>query len=716
MEPTLEEIANTPGAGSTGIGVNTGTGIVLTPEQQAEMQYNMDANNWYNDLYQGKGGHISKADVEKVQKQILSQGLTSKWKGQGFGSAEANALDMAKSLVASGVTDIKQIGQGMSYRPQAVTTQMVDSNGQKVQERDGKYFVVVPDSSNPDGAVLQEVDPKTLTKQIGYQEEVSDENGSYSYFKPLTAEEQKKVKTDANGNMTIPVAAGEGIINKDTGERLLSNYNERTQGNAFGGTYAGSGNTAYRVQFDAQGNPIFYTTQHSSNDLANMLQDNALLNVVANVAAAYFGGPAGSAALAAAQGKDIGDIAKAYVLSDLGNTAGAYIGGSEALVDVLGKTGAQVAGNAAKSYVTSEGKIDPVAALLAGGVDAGVGAVIGNIPGFESLDKGTQAAVTKAVSTTLRTGKLSPADLAQAAFKAGTSAMANATNTPTEAQFNAANEDFLKTLEPYLSGDAASKQDHLIKVLTDAGLTPEEVANTDWAALYAQPTTDPVTGKTIVGGDPSQFANQDIKIDPTQLASYNQNLQKIIDKGGFTSQWQTSSGDRIMVSDDGSGIGINQDGNPYALTKEQVDKMVQNGQLNTKDSGYVDATGGTGTTPGGTAKPTTPVTGTKPTTPATGTQPTTPTTPGSSTTTGAPTVTRFGLDPLEVLKMGIPLAKINPLEELFGGSIYDYTPASSAHKDTTSETDPVKVLEESQNTQEFSSGGDIHALLQLLRS
>ena len=88
----------------------------------------------------------------------------------------------------------------------------------------------------------------------------------------------------------------------------------------------------------------------------------------------------------------------------------------------------------------------------------------------------------------------------------------------------------------------------------------------------------------------------------------------------------------------------------------------------------------------------------------------------SAPSTASSTVTRFGVDPLEILKMGIPLAKITPLEELFGGSIYDHTPASSAHKDTTSEADPVKALEESQNTQDFSSGGDVHALLQLLRS
>jgi hypothetical protein len=69
-----------------------------------------------------------------------------------------------------------------------------------------------------------------------------------------------------------------------------------------------------------------------------------------------------------------------------------------------------------------------------------------------------------------------------------------------------------------------------------------------------------------------------------------------------------------------------------------------------------------------------------------------------------------------VLRIKNDVAHINPLEELFGGSIYDHKPASSAKKETAYEDDVVKALEDTQGTQDYSGGGDIHTLLQLLRS
>jgi hypothetical protein len=307
---------------------------------------------------------------------------------------------------------------------------------------------------------------------------------------------------------------------------------------------------------------------------------------------------------------------------------------------------------------------------------------------------------------------------------------ANSTNTPTEDQVNARNKDFIDSLSPYEIKDpnalidlavgnqqksAAADQplidartQDIIKQLEKAGI-PIDEATTDWAALYAQETTDPVTGKTIKGVDVSTYAPQNLNIDSAQWDSYTKNLQSIIDSGGYTSQWQTVGTDRIMVQDDGTAIATDENGNPYSLTKDQVDQMVQNGILNTANSGYVAATGGTGNVPGGSGtKTTTPAGGTKTTTPAGGT-----TNPASSTsgtpTASAPTTTRVGLDPLDVAKMKNDVAHIKAMEELFGGSIYDQTPASSAH-------DQTDIVEAATGGQIYSGGGDIHALLQLLRS
>jgi len=51
------------------------------------------------------------AVVAKITDQILSQGTSDKWSGEGFGSAQANAADMAKIIAGTGVTDISQFGQ-----------------------------------------------------------------------------------------------------------------------------------------------------------------------------------------------------------------------------------------------------------------------------------------------------------------------------------------------------------------------------------------------------------------------------------------------------------------------------------------------------------------------------------------------------------------------------------------------------------------------------
>jgi hypothetical protein len=93
------------------------------------------------------------------------------------------------------------------------------------------------------------------------------------------------------------------------------------------------------------------------------------------------------------------------------------------------------------------------------------------------------------------------------------------------------------------------------------------------------------------------LAPQDLGISQEMIDEFNKNYQP---QGGFGSQWQTVGSDRIMINDDGTGIGINTEtGNQYALSPRQVQSMVANKMLNTKASGYVGATGGTGSRPGG---------------------------------------------------------------------------------------------------------------------
>jgi len=142
--------------------------------------------------------------IDALKKQILAQNLTGSWKGQGRGSAEANAADMARIMAGIGITDINQFGK---------VTQTIPAH------------------------------------------EVMEGSGENAY------------------SVTIPEQTVETYGNKQTGQAVPNTYSERQTGNAWGGTFEGSGNTGYRVQFGPDGTPYFYTTQASSNDLANLMQD-----------------------------------------------------------------------------------------------------------------------------------------------------------------------------------------------------------------------------------------------------------------------------------------------------------------------------------------------------------------------------------------------------------------------------------------------------------
>lgn len=48
--------------------------------------------------------------IANLTSQILGSSDTSKWTGEGFGSAQANAADMAKVLSQAGITDVNQLG------------------------------------------------------------------------------------------------------------------------------------------------------------------------------------------------------------------------------------------------------------------------------------------------------------------------------------------------------------------------------------------------------------------------------------------------------------------------------------------------------------------------------------------------------------------------------------------------------------------------------
>lgn len=313
--------------------------------------------------------------VDALKQQILSQGLTGKWSGQGFGSAEANAEDMAKILSGIGITDIRQFGEVTKTVP-AVARYTLPGVGSVQKSGDAFYKNVEVDTG--DGSYTQRVklsdaEVENLKTEYGtYKTSYVGSGDNQEYVEEFVPVDPSKI-IDKDG---VPhVDTGEKTFgNKETGQAVPNTYGERQTGNAFGGTYAGKGNTGYRVQFAEDGTPVFYTTQASSNDLVNLIGDNKLLMVAASVGAAYFGGPAGAAALQAAMGQDISNIAKSAALSYVGGQIASGVSSTQSVIDTLGQVGANIAGNVVGAVATGR---DPLAALTTAGLGQTVGESLG---------------------------------------------------------------------------------------------------------------------------------------------------------------------------------------------------------------------------------------------------------------------------------------------------------------------------------------------------
>lgn len=266
------------------------------------------------------------AAVEKLTQQILAQGTTSQWKGEGFGSAEKNAADMAKILADTGITDISQFGKVTTKVDAAVIPQY--ESVQKGFDNEGNLIV----ENKIVGYVDQNgkaVDPSLVKAETVYS------GGDAGIFETV---------------YTAPVGTQETFGNKLTGQAVASTYGERQTGNAFGGTYSGEGNTGYRVQFDASGNPIFYTTAASSSDIGDFAPMLAIASFIPGVApfaqginaliAAKNGNPLGAIAGIAGLGgytdvANAANFANAAKSGDILNLAlsGANLGGVESIGD-----------------------------------------------------------------------------------------------------------------------------------------------------------------------------------------------------------------------------------------------------------------------------------------------------------------------------------------------------------------------------------------------
>ena len=178
-----------------------------------------------------------------------------------------------------------------------------------------------------------------------------------------------------------------GIINKETGQKLISGYGERTKGNLWSGSYEGNGNTGFGVQFTEAGKPIFYTEGASSSTLKKDLVKAAIIAGAAlgiagpEALSGIFG--SGTAALTATEAAGLGLTAaetatlgfSAAELTAAGYTAAEIAGATAATTATTGLLTGNTAATAATALTTSElataAKLGLTAAQYAGLISAG---------------------------------------------------------------------------------------------------------------------------------------------------------------------------------------------------------------------------------------------------------------------------------------------------------------------------------------------------------
>lgn len=150
-----------------------------------------------------------------------------------------------------------------------------------------------------------------------------------------------------------------GAINKNTGEALYSGFGERTGGHTFSGSYEGKGGTGYNVDFDSNGNPVFYTHGEKTDSYKDVAPFLTFASFAFPALAPYIA--AGNAAYQYNEGNK-----KGAIISALGAAAG--IGGQ---VAGLAESGAAAAANNPSAYTAPS--VGGISASTIGDVAKGLG-------------------------------------------------------------------------------------------------------------------------------------------------------------------------------------------------------------------------------------------------------------------------------------------------------------------------------------------------------
>ena len=261
-----------------------------------------------------------------IANQILSQGTTDKWVGEGYGSTTKNAYDMGVMLAGQGIKDINDFGQ----------------------------------------------------------------------------------RTTPNGEKEF--------FNKATGEAIKPFY-DRAGDNIWGGTFAGKDSTAYGVEFDASGKPLFYSQSGGdSADVPSWVKPALILG------GAYLGLDAAGLLSGGAGAAGAGSLTAGVTLAD--------IAASDALLSGLTAAQASSIGAAGLGSLTAgitPAQIAAAEALLPGGLGAagllrGGADVTTNTA--RELAAATAAASALPTATTIG-GAVVPAAVTSAITNAGVGSVVN---------------------------------------------------------------------------------------------------------------------------------------------------------------------------------------------------------------------------------------------------------------------------------------------------
>jgi hypothetical protein len=352
---------------------------------------------------------------------------------------------------------------------------------------------------------------------------------------------------------------GEGI---DATQRInFDKLQEFLGGNRLVEIGGGPGNSAIRYMESPTGEVVGPVDAFSYNDPTFSAAIGALLSGFgAPLLSPYLGTAGASAAisggLSALQGGSAQDILKsALVSAAMPTVTGAVSGPLGQATDFLKNVGGETFGNVASNALRS-GTQAGIAAL-AGGKDIGEAFTRGLIGG--GVGSGVNALGGEYFPDL-------PAPLQRGITNAAVAAALG--NDPSNAFINS--------------------------VIRAA---PGYFREQDQQELIQRAYSDPSRALDVLQGtqeldmpDYGGYSVQDLGATPEALASYDRTMQGVVDRGGFTSQWQTVGSDRIMLDDEGTGIGINTEtGETYALSPEEVQRMIDADLLNTDTSGYGQA-------------------------------------------------------------------------------------------------------------------------------